>query len=82
MIHKIEYFVGLISHIRSKLVDFFFFFSFNKYCLKRRGGGMRDLETIDIIISFYHKQIKDYCYTYFIFRGWERKSFFLRCIKV
>ena len=52
MIHKIEYFVGLISHIRSKLVDYFF--SFNKYCLKRRGGGMRDQETIDIIISFYH----------------------------
>lgn len=77
MIHKIEYSVGLISHIRSKLVDFFFF-SFNKYCLKRRGGGMRDQETIDIIISFYHKQIKDYCYTYFIFQGFGKERVFFK----
>ena len=34
---------------------------------------MRDQETIDIIISFYHKQIKDYCYTYFIFQGFGKE---------
>lgn len=35
MIHKIEYSVGLISHIRSKLVDFFFFPSIS---IASRGG--------------------------------------------
>ena len=36
MIHKIEYSVGLISHIRSKLVDFFFFFP--SISIASRGG--------------------------------------------
>ena len=36
MMHKIEYFVGLISHIRSKLVDYYFFFP--SISIASRGG--------------------------------------------